>query len=772
MPRIDLTLALAATLGAAAAPALAQGERLPVPDAAFTGQVGRTFRDSIPATLPVSVKAPAGAPNIVVVLLDDAGFGQYATFGGGIPSPTLEALARQGLRYNRFHTAGICSPTRAALLTGRNPHEAGYGIVAELATGYDGYTGVIPQSTATVAEVLRDNGYATAMIGKNHNTPPLEAGAAGPFNHWPNAMGFEYFYGFNAWGTSQWQPLLFENTRPVAPSSDPDYFLTTDLVDHALTWIRSETSAAPEKPYFLYLATGATHAPHHAPRAWIDRFKGRFDEGWDKYRQETFDRQKRLGVIPADAELTPRPNEVPAWDSLSPEKRAIAAHEMEVFAGYAAQADDQIGRLVKAIRALPGGDNTLIVFIAGDNGASAEGGFEGTLNELAPSNGLERQSQPTAAQADGLGGPRYMNHFAIGWAWAMNTPFRYYKQVVSHLGAIRNPLVVSWPARIKDAGGLRSQFFDIVDIAPTLYAAAGVKAPVSVNGVTQKPVDGISMLPSMESATAPEVRLTQYFEVFGNRGIYDRGWFASAKLADPWRPDRASLDPDKVTWELYDLDADFTQAHDLAAQHPDKLQAMKDLWWAEAGRNNVLPLDWRAAERLGARKADPRTRFTFDPGMVDLPEGAAPSIRNRSWTMTASGDFQPDDQGMLITQGGVSGGWAFYVRGGRLCFDYNYGAIQRFHLIADVPVPRGAKSLEARFDYDGVAGKDVGKGGTLTFFADGAKLGVGRLPATVRGLFAVNEGMDVGADYGSPVGDYPMPFAFAGKLESVRIDLR
>ena len=365
-----------------------------------------------------------------------------------------------------------------------------------------------------------------------------------------------------------------------------------------------------------------------------------------------------------------------------------------------------------------------------------------------------------------------MNHFAIGWAWAMNTPFRYYKQVVSHLGAIRNPLVVSWPARIRDAGGLRSQFFDVVDVAPTLYAAAGIKAPQTVGGVAQKPLEGVSMLPSLDSAAAPEVRLTQYFEVFGNRGIYDHGWFASAKLSDPWRIDRASLDPDKVRWELYDLDKDFTQAHDLAAQDPEKLKALEDLWWAEAGRNQVLPLDWRAGERLGARKPDPRTSFTFYPGMVDLPEGAAPSIRNRSWTITASGAFQPADHGMLITQGGVSGGWAFYVRDGRLCFDYNYGAIARFHLAADAPIPAGAKSLQVRFDYDGAPGQEVGKGGTLTFFADGAALGRGRLPETLRSIFAVNEGMDVGADYGSPVGDYPMPFPFVGDLASVRVDLR
>lgn len=537
---------------------------LPLPEQRFPGDVGRTYRSSEPAAFPQPVRPPKGAPNMVVILLDDVGFGQFSVFGGGVPAPNMEKLAQEGIRYNRFHTAGICSPTRAALLTGRNPHNAGFGLVAELATGYVGYVGAIPRSTATVAEVLRQHGYATAMFGKNHNTPAWEGGPAGPFHHWPNAQGFDYFYGFNGWGTSNWQPLLYENTRPAPPSRDPNYHLTTDLANHAIDWVRAVKSSDPERPFLLYFATGATHAPHHAPKEWIARFKGKFDQGWDRYREETFARQKALGVIPANTKLTPRPAFIPAWDSLSPEQQRLFARQMEIFAGFGAHTDHEVGRVLEAVRALPDADNTLIVYIVGDNGASAEGGATGEINEIAPANGLHAEGAFTPEVVAALGGPKYNNHFAWGWAWAMDTPFQYYKQVVSHLGAIRNPLIVSWPARIKADGAVRSQFHHVIDIAPTLLEAAGIEAPVSVNGVAQKPVDGGSMLASFIDPKAPERRLTQHFEVFANRGIYHRGWFASAPLAvNPADPDRARLDPDKLTWELYNLVDDFSQAVDL-----------------------------------------------------------------------------------------------------------------------------------------------------------------------------------------------------------------
>ncbi len=748
---------------------------LPLPDPVFGGKVGRTIHDSDVPTFPAALRPPRGAPNIVLVMLDDVGFGQYSVFGGSVPSPALERLAREGLRFNRFHTAGICSPSRAALLTGRNPHKAGFGNVAELATGYDGYAGVIPRSTATVAEVLRQHGYATAMFGKNHNTPSWEGGPAGPFDHWPTGMGFDYFYGFNGWGTSQWQPALFENTRPVAPSSDPKYQLTTDLVDHAIVWMRSVKTTSGDKPFFLYLAPGATHAPHHAPSEWIARFKGQFDMGWDEYRRITFERQKKLGVIPADAQLTARPPLIQAWDAYSQEQRRLLAHQMEVFAAFGAYADQEIGRLLDAVRELPDANNTLVIYIVGDNGASAEGGPVGEVNEFGAANGVHADFTPEVIA--GLGGPLYNNHFARGWAWAMNTPFKYYKQLVSHLGAIRNPLIVSWPERIKQSGGLRTQFYDIVDIAPTLLEAAGIAMPEYVNGIAQKLLDGKSMLSSFTDAHATESRATQYFEVFGNRGIYHEGWFASAPLElDPGRPDRSALDPDKVSWELYDLNTDFSQANDLAQREPARLRALQDLWWAEAARNDVLPLDWRAGERLaGIRRpgsvADVK-HFSYYPGLAGLPESIAPNLRNRSWKILARGQFSPQAQGMLITQGGSPGGWALYIHNGRLVFDYNYAQAAHYR-VESRPLPLHSTSLEARFRYDGQPGKDLGAGGEVTLWSDNVRIGEGRLEKTLKFVFSVLEGLDVGADYGSPVSDrYPFPFPFhAGELRSVSIDL-
>jgi len=750
---------------------------LPTAEPRFQGHVGRTYLESDAPQYPSPTHASAGAPNIVLILLDDVGFGQFSVFGGGVPAPNMEKLAATGLRYNRFHTAGICSPTRAALLTGRNPHNAGFGLVGELATGYDGYVGYIPRSTATVAEILRQHGYATAMFGKNHNTPNWEGGPAGPFNHWPTGMGFDYFYGFNGWGTSQWQPPLYENTRPVPPSKNPDYQLTADLADHSIAWLHSVKAADPKKPFFLYLATGATHAPHHAPRAWIEKFKGQFDMGWDRYRSATFERQKKLGVIPPQTALTARPDFIPAWDSLDAEQKALYARQMEVFAAFGAYADHEVGRVLDAVGSLPDADNTLVIYIVGDNGASAEGGPGGELNEIAPANGLANLPTFTPQAVAELGGPHYNNHFAIGWAWAMNTPFKYYKQVVSHLGAIRNPLLVSWPARIKEKGGLREQFFDVTDVMPTLLAAAGVDMPVSVNGTAQKRVDGVSMLGTFTDAKLPEQRETQYFEVFSNRGIYDRGWFASAPITtDVSNPNRAGLDPDKVVWELYDLRKDFSQAHDLARSEPGKLRQLEDLWWAQAAQNNVLPLDWRANERLlGSARPNPaqgRTHFVFYPGMIGLPEAIAPNVHNRAWRVTAQGKFSSQAQGMLATQGGMTGGWAFYIHQGRLAFDYNYGEIRYDHIVSTMPLPSDATNVSAHFAYDGSAGKDRGLGGTVSLWCNGKQVGTGRIERTLPAVFSVTDGLDIGADYGSPIGtDYPFPFPFDGELQSVSIDL-
>lgn len=775
-PILPLVAMLGLVAGDAASHYAEAQDVLPAPESRFPGNVGRTFKDSDPPVFPQPPQPAADAPNIVLVILDDVGFGQFETFGGDVPSPNLQALAAEGLRFNRFHTAGICSPTRAALLTGRNPHRAGFGNVAELSTGYDGYTGILPRDTATVAEVLRQHGYATAMFGKNHNTPPWEGGPAGPFTHWPTGFGFDYFYGFNGWGTSQWQPVLFENTRPVVLQPRHGYHLTADLADRAIAWARSVKATDPAKPFFLYFATGATHSPHHAPAEWIAKFHGQFDDGWDAYRLRAFARQKTRGVIPADTQLTPRPSNIPAWESLTPERRAIAAKQMEVFAAFGAYTDHETGRMLKSVRSLPGAENTLVVYLVGDNGASAEGNEHGSLNEIAPSNGIEPQLQITPQVLTELGGPHWDNNFAMGWAWAMSTPFQYYKQVVSHLGATRNPLVIAWPGKVRDPGKVRTQFLDVTDIAPTLLAAARIAAPHVVNGVEQKSLDGVSALPVLLDANTGEVRKTQYFEVFANRAIYDRGWLASAMInAQASRPDRSALDPDKVTWELYDLAHDFSQSRDLAGEQPTKLRELQDLWWAEAARNDVLPLDWRAGERLAsASRPNPargRTSFTYYPGTMAIPGAIAPRVNNRSWSITASGEFTTQDRGMLITQGGLTGGWALYLDAGKLVFDYNYGLVAHYRVAA--PLPGRATRLEARFAFDGKDGKPAGAGGTVTLLADGSMLGSGRVEHTISNVFSMTDGLDVGVDIGSPVSrDYAPPFSFTGKLESVRLELQ
>ena len=485
---------------------------LPRPDFHFPGNVGRTYLDSDPPQFPQPVQAPKGAPNVVLILLDDAGFGQFSAFGGGVPSPTMEKLAAAGLRYNTFHTTALCSPTRAALITGRNHHSAAFASIAEAATGYDGYTAVLPRSTGTVGEVLRQNGYMTAWIGKNHNTPTWETSAAGPFDRWANGLGFDYFYGFNAGDMNHWNPVLYENRNLAPASTDPNYHLTADLADKAIAWARKVKSISPDRPFFLYVAPGATHSPHHAPQEWIDKFKGKFDMGWDKYREETFARQKKLGVIPASAKLTPRPAGLPAWDSLNADQKRLYARMMEVFAAFGAHCDHHMGRIVDAVKQLPGAENTLFIYIAGDNGASAEGGIEGSVNENLFFNGFPEKWQDNLKVIDELGGPKHFNHFPSAWAHAMDAPFQWTKQVASHFGGTRNPMIVSWPARIKDHGGLREQFLHVIDIVPTLYEVIGVTPPVELNGVQQKPIEGLSFAHTFDDAKAKGRRTTQYFE--------------------------------------------------------------------------------------------------------------------------------------------------------------------------------------------------------------------------------------------------------------------
>ncbi|RCJ07545.1 arylsulfatase [Cupriavidus necator] len=752
---------------------------LPRPDFRFPGTVGRTYLDSDPAQFPQPVKAPKGAPNVVVVLLDDAGFGQFSTFGGGVPSPTMDKLAAEGLRYNRFHTTALCSPTRAALLTGRNHHSAAFGSIAEVATGYEGFTAVLPRSTGTVAEVLRQNGYMTAWIGKDHNTPPWEASAAGPFDRWPNGLGFDYFYGFMGGDTDQWHPILYENRNLVPASTDPNYHLTTDLADHAIAWARQVKSIAPDRPFFLHVAPGATHAPHHAPQAWIDKFKGQFDAGWDKYRELTFERQKKLGVIPADARLTPRPEGLPAWDTLNDQQKRLYARMMEVFAGFGAHADYEMGRIVDAVKQLPGGENTIFIYVAGDNGASAEGGIEGSLNEMRFFNGILETWQDNLKAIDELGGPKHFNHFPAAWAHAMNTPFQWTKQIASHLGGIRNPMIISWPGHIKDKGGLRSQFIHVIDVVPTLYEVIGITPPAQLNGIQQKPIEGVSFAYTFDDAKARDRHTTQYFSLAVNRGIYHNGWMASAMGFAPWQPNRTGFDPDKQKWELYNLDKDFSQSDDLASSNPQKLRELQDLWWAEAARYNVLPLDWRGVEKFNAAlmgrpslAGNSRT-LTYYPGQVALPNEAAPRVLNRSWTLTADIEVaEGGAQGVIATHGGSTGGYGLYVRDGKPTFVYNHLSVERFTLTSQEPLPKGKVQVKVDLTYQG-GPKERGKAMAVAMTVNGRKVAEGVVSKTIPNMIGLVEGLDIGMDAGSPIDfTYKPPFAFNGKIEKVVFDLK
>ena len=575
-------------------------KHLPRPDFHFPGEVGRTYLDSDPAQFPQPVQAPKGAPNIVLILLDDAGFGQFSTFGGGVPSPTMDRLAAEGLRYNRFHTTALCSPTRAALITGRNHHSAAFAGITELATGYDGYTCILPRSCGTVGEVLRQNGYMTAWIGKNHNTPTWETSAAGPFDRWANGLGFDYFYGFNAGDMNHWNPMLYENRNLVPASTDPNYHLTTDIADKAIAWVRKVKSIAPDKPFFLYVAPGATHAPHHAPKEWIDKFKGKFDGGWDKYREETLERQKKLGVVPPDTKLTARSKGLPAWDSLNADQKRLYARMMEVFAGYGAHCDHEMGRVVDAVKQLPDADNTLIIYIAGDNGASAEGGLEGSLCENLFFNGFPEKWQDNLKAIDELGGPKHFNHFPSAWAHAMNTPFQWTKQVASHFGGTRNPMIISWPARIKDKGGLREP-----------VPAHHRHRADALRGLRHHGADRPERRPA-EADRGDQLRL-HVRRREGRRPPQDAVLRAGLQprplprrldgvvpVVRPLGSDPRDFDPDKAKWELYNIDEDFSQANDLAKQYPEKLRQLQDLWWVEAAKYNVLPLDWRGGDRMNA----------------------------------------------------------------------------------------------------------------------------------------------------------------------------
>jgi len=749
---------------------------LPIPPAQYRNPIGTTYKDSTAQIQPV-LSAPAGAPNILLVLLDDAGYGQTGTFGAPIPTPTLDRLAAGGLRYTHFNVTSLCSPSRAALLTGRNSHSVGMGIVTRYSTGFPGYDGNMPKSAAFVSETLRQNGYSTAAFGKWHLVPEWEAGPNGPFDHWPTGQGFEYFYGFLMGSTDQWRPVLHEGTKlrsmDVPPGRERDYTLNENLADQAIAWMGQQKSVTPSRPFFVYYAPGAIHAPLQAPKAWISKFKGQFDTGWDRYRETTFERQKKLGVIPKDAKLTPRPKEIPAWDSLNPDEKRVAARMMEVAAGYMAQTDHEIGRVVDAIGAMGQLDNTLVVFIAGDNGASLQGDLLGEFSIQATGNGVHEKTADVLARLDEIGSESSSPQYPLGWAWAGSTPFQWGKQFASHLGGTRAPLVVHWPSRIKDKGASRAQYHHLIDIVPTLLEAALVPAPSSVNGVPQMPMDGVSMLYSADRAAAPDRRTTQYYETFANRSIYHEGWMAGVRGGRvPW-VSTGEPDMDKQTWELYQISLDYSQALDLAASRPDMLKQMQELFLKEARRFQVLPLDPRSSERLSPALrpglTPGQTVFTYYGPTLNLFDALAPPVRNRSHAITAEIVLpKAGAEGVIVAAGSRMGGYSLFVKDARLHYTYNLGGLEWTTLISPEPLSPGPATVSLRFHYDG-GGR--GKGGTATLEVNGRKVTEKRIPRTATTHFSWTETFDIGEDEGTPVGEYPRLFPFTGEIKKVTVEV-
>jgi arylsulfatase len=754
---------------------------LPIPEPPFQGEIGRTAKESTP-DFPKEMQAPQGAPNVLLIMTDDVGFGASSTFGGPIPTPTFDKLAASGLRYNRFHTTALCSPTRAAVITGRNHHTCATGVIMEMGTGYPGYHSLMPKSCGTVAQVLRGNGYNTSWYGKNHNVPDWHSSLAGPFDLWSTGLGFDYFYGFLGGDTSQWNSALFENTKPIEAHEQSGGKLThldQILADKAINWIRTQHAVAPDKPFFAYYTPGTAHAPHHAPKEWIEKFKGKFDQGWDKVREETLARQIEVGVVPPETKLTPRPSEIPAWDSLSADQKRLYARMMEVYAAALVHCDHHIGRVIDAIAETGELDNTLIIYIQGDNGASAEGKMQGTTNEVA--NTFAPEDLPfLLSMIDKLGGPQTYNHYPVGWAHAMDSPFQWTKQVASHFGGSRNGLVISWPKRIKAKRELRSQFHHVVDIVPTILEAAGVPAPESIDGVKQKPLEGVSMVYTFDDAQARERHTTQYFELAGNRGIYHDGWMAcTTPLRAPWVTVGADPSPDDFQWELYNVAEDFSQANDLAATEPEKLKELQAVFDAEAKKHNVYPLDASFGERFDPSIRPSLTRgrtvFTYYPGMVRITEGTTPDVKNKSYRVTAEVEI-PDGgaSGVLATQGGRFAGWGLLVLDGKPVFVHAVSnqTKYKFRIASDQKLTAGKHMIAFDFAYDGGG---IGQGGTGTLSVDGQQVAEGKFPQTVAVRFSLDETFDVGADTGTPVvEDYAdkMPFEFTGKLDKLVIELK
>ena len=723
------------------------------------------------------VKAPDGAPNVLIVLVDDMGFGQSSAFGGPLNMRTLDGLANSGLRYNQFHTTALCSPSRAALLTGRNHHTNNMGSITETSTAFPGNTGQRPDSVAPLAKMLRYNGYNTAHFGKNHETSAWETSVAGPTDRWPTRNGFDKFYGFMGGETNQWAPAIYDGMIKIEVPKTPSYHFMTDMTNQSIKWMQSVKALTPEKPFFMYFAPGATHAPHHAPKEWIAKYKGKFDQGWDVLREETLARQIKLGVVPAGTKLAPKPEAIKDWATLSADEKKLFARQMEVFAGFAEYMDTEIGRLVKAISDMGQLDNTLIFYVVGDNGASAEGGMSGMFNEMTYFNGITETVQDIMKHYGELGGPNTYSHYAAGWAVAGNTPFTWTKQVASSYGGTRNGMVVYWPKTIRAKGEVRSQWHHLIDIAPTILQAAGLPEPKVVDGVPQSPIEGVSMVYSFNDAKAKDTRLTQYFEIFGNRAIYNEGWLAGTVHRAAWETKpRATLETD--VWELYDTSKDFSLTNDLARQNPAKLAEMQALFLKEAEKYRVLPIDDRSLERTNAALVGRpdlmagRTSLTVYEGMAGMSENVFISTKNVSHSITAEVEIPKGGaKGVILAQAGRFGGWSLYLKDGKPSYTYNFLGLQRFTVAAKQPVAAGKVTIRFEFAYDGGG---LGKGGKGTLFVNGKKVAEGRIDRTQAMIFSADEGADVGEDGETPVVEtygIAAPYKVTGKIARVTVDI-
>jgi arylsulfatase A-like enzyme len=758
-----------------------QREVLPIPDRSPVNLTTYDAKDPDTSFPPIKpLRPPEGAPNVLVVLLDDVGFGASRTFGGPSNTPALDRLAENGLRYTRFHTTSLCAPTRAALLSGRNHHTVGMGVIGELATSAPGYSSMRPNTCAPLAEVLKLNGYSTAQFGKCHEVPVWESSPLGPFDSWPaGGGGFEYFYGFIGGETNQYAPSLYEGMTAVEPEKTPEegYHLTEDLADRAIGWIRQQKALMPDKPFFVYFAPGATHAPHHVPPEWSAKYKGRFDQGWDALREEILARQKRLGVVPPEAELTARPAEIPAWADTPEELKPVLARQMEVYAGFLEHTDYHLGRLLDAVADLDLLDDTLVFAMVGDNGASAEGTINGTFNELISMNGAGALETPEfmASRIEEFGTPSAYNHFAVGWAHAMDAPYQWTKQVASHWGGTRNGTIVHWPSRISARGETRHQFHHVIDLAPTVLEVAGLPEPTFVHGVQQRPLEGVSMAYSFEDADAPDRHETQYFEMFGNRGIYHRGWSAVTRHSTPWMFGSVLPAFEDDVWELYAPD-DWTQANDVAAEHPGVLHRLQQLFLLEASKYNVFPLDDRRIERFNPDIAGRPTLIRGNSQILfgkmgRLTESSVVNIKNKSHAVTAELDVpEGGANGVIVAQGGAYGGWAVYAKDGRPSYCYNLLGLRRFKVHGDTEIPAGEHQVRVEFAYDGGG---LGKGGTVTLYLDGKQVGEGRVDGTQPMIFSGDETTDVGSDTATPVSDdyNARNSAFTGRIRWVQIDL-